>query len=166
MEIIKSKVDFIGLNTYSGNYVTEKDGKLVRVTPAPTVPKTDMRWNVHPDSLYYGPKFIWERYQLPIIITENGIALAEWKDLDGKINDDSRIDFTKRYLRSLHRAAQELPVKGYFHWSFIDNFEWAEGFSKKFGLVHVDYATGERTPKKSAHWYKKVIDTNVEEIFK
>lgn len=166
MEIIKSKVDFIGLNTYSGNYVTEKDGKLVRVTPAPTVPKTDMRWNVHPDSLYYGPKFIWERYQLPVIITENGIALAEWKDLDGKINDDSRIDFTKRYLRSLHRAAQELPVKGYFHWSFIDNFEWAEGFSKKFGLVHVDYATGERTPKKSAHWYKKVIDTNGEEIFK
>ena len=72
----------------------------------------------------------------------------------------------KRYLRALHRAAQEVPVAGYFYWSFLDNFEWAEGFSKKFGLVHVDYATGERTPKKSAYWYKKVIESNGEEIFR
>lgn len=166
MEIIKSKVDFIGLNTYSGNYITEKEGKLAPVTAAPTVPKTDMRWNVYPDSLYFGPKFIWERYSLPVYITENGVALTEWKDLNGEINDDSRIDFTKRYLRALHRAAQELPVKGYFHWSFMDNFEWAEGCSKKFGLVHTDYETGERTPKKSAYWYKKVIESNGEEIMK
>ena len=125
-----------------------------------------MRWNVYPAAMYYGPKFLYERYGLPVVCTENGIALSEWKDLNGEINDDSRIDFLKQYLRELHRAAQEIPVEGYFHWSFIDNFEWTHGFSKKFGLVHVDYDTLARTPKKSAWFYKKVIETNGEEIFK
>ena len=68
--------------------------------------------------------------------------------------------------RSLHRAAQEVDVKGYFYWSFMDNFEWAEGFSKKFGLIHIDYDTLVRTPKKSAFFYKKVMESNGEEIFK
>ena len=166
MEIIKSKMDFYGLNTYSGDYVTRKNGEIVRVTPAPTVPKTDMRWNVFPDSMYYGPKFVFERYGLPVVYTENGVALAEWKDLSGKIEDPARIDYLKRYLRALHKAAQEIEIDGYFYWSFIDNFEWAEGCSKKFGLVHVDYETLERTPKTSAYFYKKVIETNGEEIFK
>ena len=160
MAIIRSKMDFIGFNTYSGNMVTSKDGKPERLTPEPSVPKTDMRWNVYPDCMYYGPKYLYERYGLPLVCTENGVALAEWKDVDGRILDYSRVDFIKRYLRSLDRAAQEVPVKGYFHWSFIDNFEWAEGFSKKFGLVHIDYETGERTPKESAYYYKDVIETN------
>ncbi len=166
MQIIKSKLDFYGLNTYSGDRVTKKDGKTVHPKPAPTVPRTDMRWTVDPDALYYGPKFIWERYALPIVYTENGVALAEWKDLNGQINDDSRIDFLKRYLRALSRAADEVEIDGYFYWSLIDNFEWAEGFSKKFGLIHVDYETQERTPKKSAYFYKRVIETNGEEIWK
>ena len=166
MEIIKSKFDFCGLNTYSGDYVTEREGKLVQITPPPTTPKTDMRWNVHPDALYYGPKFIWERYRLPVVYTENGVALAEWKDLNGEIKDYTRIDFIKRYLRALSRAADEVEIDGYFHWSFIDNFEWAEGCSKKFGLVHVDYETKERTPKESAYYYQKVIETNGEELWK
>lgn len=164
MAVIRSKLDFIGFNTYTGNYVTLKNGETAFVTPAPSVPKTDMRWNVYPDSLYYAPKYLYERYGLPVVCTENGVALTEWKDLDGKILDYSRIDFLKRYLRSLSRAADEVPVKGYFQWSFIDNFEWAEGFSKKFGLVHVDYETGERTPKESAYFYQKVIETNGENI--
>lgn len=166
LAIIRSKLDFIGFNTYSGNYGTLKNGEFARVTPAPSVPKTDMRWNVYPDSMYYGSKYLYERYNLPLVCTENGIALAEWKDVDGKILDYSRIDFLKRYLRSLSRAAEEVPIKGYFQWSFMDNFEWAEGFSKKFGLVHIDYETGERTPKESAYFYKKVIETNGEEIFR
>ncbi len=166
MRLIRSRLDFTGLNTYSGNYVQDRGGTPFYPDPAPTVAKTDMRWNVYPDSLYYGPKFVYERYPMPIIYTENGVALTEWKTLDGTIEDDCRIDFIKRYLRSLHRAAQEVPVEGYFYWSLMDNFEWAEGFSKKFGLIHIDYATGERTPKKSAYWYKKVIESNGEEIFK
>ncbi len=165
MEIIKSRLDFCGLNTYSGDLVKEVGGKAVAVVPPPSVPKTDMRWNVLPQAMYYGPKFIYERYGLPVVYTENGVALSEWKDLNGEINDDSRIDFLKRYLRELHRAAQEVPVEGYFYWTLYDNFEWAEGFSKKFGIVHFDPETRERTPKKSAHFYKKVIETNGEEIF-
>ncbi len=164
MELIHSKLDFIGFNTYSGNYVTEKNGKVEYVVPKPSVPKTDMRWNVYPDSLYFGPKFLYERYKLPLVCTENGVALTEWKDLDGKILDYSRIDFLKRYLRSLKRAAEEVPVIGYFQWSFLDNFEWAEGFSKKFGLVHVDYETGERTPKQSAYFYRDVIASGGENL--
>ncbi len=164
MDIIGSKLDFYGLNTYSGDCVTRENGKTVYPQPAPTVPRTDMRWTVRPEALYYGPKFIWERYHLPIVYTENGVALTEWKDLDGKINDDSRIDFLRRYLRALSRAADEMEIDGYFYWSLIDNFEWAEGFSKKFGLIHVDYETGERTPKKSAGFYRHVIETNGEDL--
>ncbi len=166
MEIIKSKFDFYGLNTYTGDRVTRENGKIVYPKPAPTVPRTDTRWTVHPDAMYYGPKFIWDRYHLPIVYTENGVALAEWKDLNGQINDDSRIDFLKRYLRELSRAAEEVEIDGYFYWSLIDNFEWAEGFSKKFGLIHVDYETRERTLKKSAYFFKKIIETNGEEIWK
>ena len=160
LKLMQSQMDFIGFNTYSGDYITLKDGQVTPVTPAPTVPKTDMRWNVYPESMYYGPKYLYERYHLPLVCTENGVALAEWKDLEGRILDYSRIDYIRRYLKSLSRVAEEVPVKGYFVWSFIDNFEWAEGFSKKFGLVHVDYETGERTPKESAYFYQKVIETN------
>ncbi len=166
LNVIRSQLDFYGVNTYSGNYVTERDGGAAEVTAGPSVPKTDMRWNVYPDALYYGPKYLYRRYGLPIVYTENGVALTEWKDLNGEINDYSRIDFLKRYLRALHRAAQEVPVEGYFHWTLYDNFEWAEGFSKKFGLVHLDPETAERTPKLSAAWYRRVIETNGEEIWK
>ena len=166
MQIIKSKLDFYGLNTYTGDRVTRKDGEIVYPKPAAWVPRTDTRWTVYPDAMYYGPKFIWDRYHLPIVYTENGVALAEWKDLNGQIDDSSRIDYLKRYLRELSRAADEVEIEGYFYWSLIDNFEWAEGFSKKFGLIHVDYETRERTPKKSAYFYQKVIETNGEEIWK
>ncbi len=77
---------------------------------------------------------------------------------DGKVHDPQRIDFTRRYLRSLHRAISEgVKVNGYFHWSVMDNFEWAEGYKERFGLIHVDYATQERTLKDSAYWYRDVI---------
>ncbi len=166
MEIIRSKIDFYGVNTYSGNRVREQNGKIITLTPTPATPKTDTRWNVYPDVMYYGPKFLFERYGLPIIYTENGVALSEWKDLNGEINDDCRIDFLKRYLREMFRASCEVPIYGYFYWTLYDNFEWAEGFSKKFGLVHFDPETLERTPKKSAAFYKKVIETNGEELFR
>lgn len=166
MAIIKSQIDFYGVNTYTADYIVGRNGKAETVVPPPSDPRTDMRWTVHPDALYYPPKYVYERYGLPIVYTENGVALTEWKDLNGEINDDSRIDFIKRYLRALHRAAQEVPIEGYFYWSLMDNFEWAEGFSKKFGLVHIDYETGERTLKKSAYFYQKVIETGGEEIFR
>ncbi len=165
MEIIKGNFDFFGVNSYTGNYVAVKDGKT-QILPFPASnPTTDMRWHVTEEVMYYTPKFLYRRYGLPIVYTENGVAVSEWKDLDGEIKDYSRIDFIRRYLRELMRAAEEgIPVEGYFYWSLLDNFEWAEGYSKHFGLVHVDYDTFERTIKESAKYYAKVIETNGESI--
>ncbi len=114
-----------------------------------------LAWSITPDALYYGPKGFYERYGKPIVITENGVTVRDAVATDGKVHDPQRIDFTRRYLRSLHRAISEgVKVDGYFHWSVMDNFEWAEGYKERFGLIYVDYATQARTLKESAYWYK------------
>ena len=114
-----------------------------------------------PEALYWGPRFFHERYKLPILITENGMSSADWVSLDGRVHDPQRIDFTQRYLRSLHQAiADGVPVIGYMHWSLLDNFEWGQGYKERFGLIHVDYTTQRRTLKDSARWYAEVIRTN------
>ena len=82
-------------------------------------------------------------------------------DADGRVQDASRIQYTREYLRALRRAVRDgVDVRGYFHWSLLDNFEWAEGYKQRFGLIHVDYPTQKRTPKDSARWYAEVIRTN------
>ena len=112
-------------------------------------------------SLYWGPRYLQERYKLPIVITENGISCHDWVDLEGQVDDPQRIDFTRRYLREFRRAATDgVDVRGYFHWSLMDNFEWEEGYKQRLGLIHVDYGTLKRTPKKSYSWYRDVIATN------
>ncbi len=89
------------------------------------------------------------------------MANVDWKSLDGKVHDPQRIDFLNRYLIELKKAIDDgVDVRGYFAWSFMDNFEWAEGYKQRFGLVHIDYDTLERTVKDSGYWYKKVIETN------
>lgn len=166
MEIIKCDPDFIGLNIYHGAYVTA-DGKggMRHVTPGMNVPRTDMRWTVSPESLYYGPKAFYERYRLPIYVTENGVAVTEWLSEEGKLSDPSRIAYIRSYLRQLRRAADDgVDVRGYFYWSLLDNFEWKEGFSKRFGLVYVNFDTQERTPKDSAAYYASVIRSNGENL--
>ena len=96
-----------------------------------------------------------------MIITENGLSNLDWVSLDGKVHDPQRIDFLRRYLLELGRAcADGVDVRGYFHWSIMDNFEWANGYKERFGLVYVDYETQQRTPKDSAYWYKNVIVSN------
>lgn len=165
MKVIKGNFDFFGVNTYTGDYIEVKDGRTVPVPPKASDPLTDMRWAVYPEVMYYTPKFLYRRYGLPVVYTENGAAISEWKDLDGEIKDYSRIDFIRRYLRELMRAADEgVEIDGYFYWSLLDNFEWAEGYSKHFGLVHVDYDNGERTLKQSAYYYANVVKTNGESI--
>ena len=162
MQIIKCDPDFIGLNIYHGKRI-EPDGKggIRDVTPEMNTPYTDMRWTVSPESLYYGPKAFSERYRLPIFITENGVAVTEWLSEDGKLHDPSRIEYIRRYLSQLKRAAEEgADIEGYFYWSLLDNFEWKEGFSKRFGLIYVDYNTLERTPKDSAAYYANIIREN------
>jgi beta-glucosidase len=120
---------------------------------------------VTPESLRWGPKFLHERYRLPLYITENGLSNTDWVAENGKVHDPQRIDFTRRYLRELRRAVGEgVPVRGYFHWSLLDNFEWAEGYKQRLGLVHVDYGTQKRTMKDSCEWYRNVIRTQGEDI--
>ena len=92
------------------------------------------------------------------------MAFSEWKTLKGDIPDDMRIDYIRRHLEEIKKVSEKYPEKGYFYWSFMDNYEWALGYTKRFGLVYVDYETLERTPKKSAYWYKKVIETNGEDL--
>ena len=151
------------MNTYQGNVIRAvADGKPQIVAPPPGNPRTSF-WvfDVLPASLYWGPRWYYERYGLPIYVTENGMSLTDWVSLDGRVDDPQRIDFLRRYLRELRRAAADgVDVRGYFAWSLLDNFEWAEGYRERFGLVHVDYATQKRTPKRSFEWYRETIRAN------
>ena len=166
LKTIHQKIDFYGLNIYRGTPVhCGPDGKAVAADPEPGAPINAFHWNVTPSALYWGPRFIHERYNLPIYITENGFGGLDWVSLDGEVHDPQRIDFTRRYLLELGRAMDEgVDVKGYFHWSLMDNFEWHEGYRQRFGLVHVDYRTQKRTPKDSAWWYASMIRSNGREL--
>lgn len=162
LQIIAEPVDFLGLNNYQGLLV-ESDGAggCREVEFCDGYPRTAFDWPITPEALYWAARFCYERYQKPILITENGLSVRDWVAVDGAVHDEARIDFTTRYLRCLHRAIEHgAEVLGYFHWSIMDNFEWAAGYRERFGLIHVDYATGQRTLKASAHWYRRVIETN------
>jgi beta-glucosidase len=156
METISQPIDFYGANIYSGtHYRAGEDGAPVRVPHPPGTPLSAFKWPVVPESLRWGPRFLYERYQVPVIVTENGISLSDWVSLDGKVHDPQRIDFLQRYLTELRHGIRDgADIGGYFHWSIMDNFEWAEGYKQRFGLVHVDYETQQRTPKDSALWYR------------
>jgi len=159
MKTISQPIDFYGANFYHAMlFRAGKDGQPVHHGRPNGFPTTAFRWPVTPECLYWGPRFLQERYRLPLVITENGISSTDWISLDGKCHDPQRIDFLDRYLRELGRAISEgVDVRGYFLWSFMDNFEWAEGYKERFGIIHVDFETQARTPKDSAFWYKKVI---------
>lgn len=162
LQTIHQPLDFYGVNIYHGDVVRASDGGGTEQQPAtPGCARTTMGWPVSPQALYWGPKFLYERYRLPIAITENGMANPDWVQDDGRVQDPQRIDFLSRYLRELHKAvADGVSVDAYFQWSVMDNFEWAFGFSKRFGLIHIDYKTQRRTLKDSAYWYRNVIQTN------
>lgn len=162
MRTIAEPIDFIGLNIYTGYEVSAADDGSLRASPEPAgAPKTMMDWTVDERCLYWGPKLFWNRYGKPIVVTENGLAGMDWIALDGGVHDPQRIDYTRRHLRQLARAAEDgVPVRGYLHWSFLDNFEWAFGYNRRFGLVYVDYATQRRVPKDSFHWYRDTIRAN------
>ncbi len=162
MRTISQPLDFLGLNVYNGYRCRRAADGGVKVLPwAAGFPQTHNHWNVTPEVLRWAPRFAHERSGLPIVITENGMAGHDWVARDGAVHDPARVDFLDRNLRELRRAIQDgVPVLGYFQWSLMDNFEWAEGYRYRFGLVHVDYATQQRMPKDSAWWYREVIRTN------
>lgn len=152
--------DFLGLNIYNGFAVDEK-GEAVKRHPG--APVTACKWPVTPEVLRYGPQNLFRRYGLPMYITENGTSCNDKVFLDGKVHDAERIDFLHRYLQELGKGIEEgAPVHGYLQWSFLDNFEWGQGYNERFGLIYVDYRTCERIPKDSASWYARVIESNGE----
>ncbi|MDX2131830.1 MAG: GH1 family beta-glucosidase [Planctomycetota bacterium] len=162
MESICQPLDFYGVNIYSGSLVRRgANGAAEAVPTPPGAARTSFNWFVTPEVLRWGPRFIFERYRLPVVITENGMANLDWMTSEGEVPDAQRIDFTRRYLRALHQAIRDgADVRGYFHWSLMDNFEWAEGYKERFGLIYVDFPSQERTLKLSAHWYRTVIESN------
>jgi beta-glucosidase len=167
MELIKQPLDFFGVNIYGGQYVRAgADGQPEEVPMSLGAKLTAFEWYVTPESLRWGPRFFHERYGQPIVITENGLSNRDWIAKDGHVHDPQRIDFTQRYLLEAATAiADGVPFEAYFHWSIIDNFEWAHGYKHRFGLIYCDYDNGnERTLKDSARWYSDVIRTNGESL--
>lgn len=162
LRIIRQPLDFYGVNIYGAEVIRAgHDGQPERVPRPAGHPHTHFLWNVEPSSLYWGPRFLSERYHRPIVITENGMSNVEWISVDGKVHDPQRIDFFTRYLSELSRAIHDgVDVRGYFVWSILDNFEWSEGYKHRFGLIYVDYPTQRRIKKDSADWYRRVIETN------
>jgi beta-glucosidase len=160
-DLIGRPTDFLGLNIYTGAFVRRGPrGRPEQLKLPQNYPRTDSTWlNLLPQALYWGPRFAHEVYGVKAIyITENGCGYDDDLVRDGEVLDLHRRDYLRNYLRELHQAIVDgVPVRGYFLWSFMDNFEWQDGYARRFGIVHVDYKTQRRTPKLSAHWYASVI---------
>ena len=157
---IHQPLDYVGINSYSSWEVVDPSGRTLQ--PEPSHPRTHMGWPITPDALYWAVRFTNEIYAPKAIhITESGCAYPDEVNADGEVLDTARIAYLKAHLRGLQRAAMEgHPVKGYFLWSLLDNFEWAHGYAKRFGIVHVNFETLKRTPKLSAGWYGRVAQLN------
>lgn len=155
MKLIAQKLDFLGFNVYNGTgVICGADGKPEKVKFPAGYPRTAFKWPITPRVMRYLPLFYYERYGLPMIVSENGMSNGDFVYPDGRVHDPQRIEFLRSYLEELEKAADAgLPVMGYFQWSILDNFEWTSGYDERFGLVYVDYATGKRIPKDSALWY-------------
>ena len=151
--------DFLGVNNYSRRIVRAgEDGSAVDVR-APAGAMTDMDWEVYPQGLYEPLVRLHREYGVDsLYVTENGAAFADVRVHDGEIHDVERIEYLDGYLGAVSAAVAEgVPVRGYFVWSLLDNFEWSHGYSKRFGIVYVDYPTLERVPKDSFAWYRDLI---------
>jgi beta-glucosidase len=165
MAAIGSKLDFVGLNIYTPQYARAADTPLhyaVENYPE-SYPHMWSPWlTLGPECIYWGVRNVCDLWKIPqIYITENGTSSSDVPKADGQISDTDRVMYLRNHLANLHRAVGEgYPVKGYFLWSLMDNFEWADGYSKRFGLHYVDFKTQKRTPKLSAEWYKQVIAHN------
>ena len=160
MEAISAPVDFLGVNYYT-RFVVEaalEPPLMLRIVPQPGEP-TAMGWEVYPEGLYrvltrvhrdYAPRAVY--------VTENGAAYEDEVAADGEVRDPKRQAYLEAHVEAARRALGDgVPLEGYFVWSLLDNFEWAEGYAKRFGIVHVDYATQRRTVKQSGRWYADLI---------
>jgi beta-glucosidase len=166
LEVIASPLDFVGINVYVPSwYVRAIDhAPGYQLLPFSTShPRMQSPWHlIGPEALYWAPRHVhalWKANE--IYVTENGCGAADDAVVDGVVYDSDRIMFLRSYLTQLQRATAEgVPVRGYFHWSLMDNFEWSDGFDNRFGLIHVDHATQQRTLKASASFYRELIARN------
>ncbi len=160
LEAISAPIDFLGVNNYFRFVVQAgSNGDGPRVVHDPESPKTDMGWEVYPEGLYQLLTRVARDYAPPAIyVTENGAAFGDVRSHDGRVHDPERTAYIESHVDAVRRAAAEgVPMKGYFVWSFLDNFEWSLGYSKRFGIVYVDYPTQERVPKDSFFRYRELI---------
>jgi beta-glucosidase len=165
LKIISSPLDFVGHNVYTPTYVRADDSPLgFALEPNPSsYPHMASPWlTVGPECIYWAVRNVTDIWKVKgVFITENGCSSDDVLTPAGRIEDTDRVMYLRNHLTQLHRAAAEgYPIKGYFLWSLLDNFEWADGYSKRFGIHYVDFKTQKRTPKLSAEWYKQVIATN------
>lgn len=159
------RLDLLGVNYYSRSVVKHHPQLPFIPTGLGKLDGSEysMMWEIYPPGIYDLLTRIWKDYQpaCEILITENGVPLLDTVDANGRVHDEIRIGYIQEHLAQVHLAMQSgIPVKGYFHWSFMDNFEWALGYTPRFGLVHVDYSTLERTIKESGRWFQQVIQSN------
>ena len=164
LAIISRATDFLGLNIYAGDFVRARADGSPELLPFPRqYPHGDLPWlRVTPEVLYWGIRLANEVFGVETFyMTENGAAFDDQVTEAGEIIDLDRREYIRNYLISVHRALSEgYDVRGYFVWTLMDNWEWAEGFTKRFGLVRTDYATQARIPKLSAHWFSQVVCQN------
>mgnify|MGYP006289244447 CR=1 FL=1 len=165
MDLISKDIDFLGINYYTravSKYGDEKDSLAVQNIKPEGKKYTEMGWEVYPEGLYDLLTEIKDEYgDTPLYITENGAAFKDELS-NGEVKDDERLDYLKEHFKAAHKAIEDgVNLKGYYVWSLMDNFEWAFGYSKRFGLIYIDYENGQkRYLKDSAKWYKKVIENN------
>lgn len=158
LALMSQKLDFVGVNYYFRTLVNAKG----TVDKIPGSEYTEMGWEVNAPSLRGLLNRMHKEYKLPpVLITENGAAFNDTVSADGQVHDPRRLNYIKDHLTQVRQAINDgVDIRGYFVWSLLDNFEWAHGFSKRFGVTHVDYKTLKRTVKDSGKWYSQVARTN------
>jgi beta-glucosidase len=164
MKLIGQPLDMLGFNCYTGSYIRSAQNELgYEIIPKyEAYPRMNINWlEIVPEAVYWGVRMVGEaagKRKLPIMVTENGCPDGAKPDASGNVLDTDRIMYLRAYLRNAQRAVSEgYPLIGYFPWSLMDNFEWAEGYNKRFGLMFTDYQTQRRVPKLSYRWYQEVI---------
>lgn len=165
MKIIQEPIDFLGLNYYQGPAIRAANNERgwEVITPPKKYPRNNLKWPITPKGLYWLLNFSYEAFgkKIPLIVTENGIATDDIVEKSGEIHDLDRLEYYRNHLEQCHRAIKNgVDLKGYFAWSLMDNFEWSEGYSQRFGLYRVNYATQERTLKLSGKYYSEVVKNN------
>jgi beta-glucosidase len=164
MEAVKAPLDYLGINFYNRDLISDADENLalhLKTSRGMDGPHTDLGWEVWPDGFYQLLTRISRDYNRPIIeITENGCSYGDTPDEHGQVPDQRRIDYCRGYLGAMARAMREgADIRGYSHWSLLDNFEWSEGYTARFGMTYVDFRSQKRTIKDSGKWYGRLAAT-------